>query len=74
MNVMYVFNLKLIISQKCPVWSEWSEYGDCSVTCGSGIKTRSRECENGEAGELGCHEGGISDSTTCNTQVRKQQY
>ena len=27
-------------------YSEWSEFTDCSVSCGGGIKTRSRTCTN----------------------------
>merc|ERR1719317_917619 len=27
-----------------PYWGSWSQWSDCSVDCGSGLQTRSREC------------------------------
>ena len=30
-----------------PVFSEWAVWSDCSVTCDSGERTRSRECTEG---------------------------
>ncbi|XP_070203267.1 ectin-like [Littorina saxatilis] len=38
---------------KCPptricetTWLEWGEYGQCSETCGAGVKSRSRRCRS----------------------------
>ncbi|XP_069502497.1 SCO-spondin-like [Ambystoma mexicanum] len=44
-------------------WSEWSPWSMCSVSCGGGEQTRTRECR-----QLEC-EGRSVQSKTCNTQV-----
>jgi len=27
-------------------WSSWTEWGSCSVTCGVGLRTQQRKCDN----------------------------
>ncbi|CAF0913672.1 unnamed protein product [Adineta ricciae] len=37
------------LNRPCPIdgeWSTWSNYSACSVTCGTGVYTRVRECNN----------------------------
>ena len=51
--------------QKCPDWTKWSEWTQCTKTCGGGQKSRQRDCLlNYERGsnDFGCI--GESDETT----------
>ncbi|XP_020632778.1 SCO-spondin-like, partial [Orbicella faveolata] len=56
---------------KCPVnggWSKWSNWTECSVTCGAGIMSRERHCDNpapANGGSL-C-EGRHRDTKSCVT-------
>ena len=54
---------ELVIKSVCPfvAWGEWGNYGDCSVTCGPGERTRSRVCQNRIPDELECE--GLSEQT-----------
>ncbi|XP_053376702.1 SCO-spondin-like [Mercenaria mercenaria] len=49
---------KLCERQLCPVhggWSEWSEFGQCSVTCGMGMTKRLRSCSKPPPSRFGDH-------------------
>ncbi|XP_050404334.2 uncharacterized protein LOC126820417 isoform X1 [Patella vulgata] len=59
--------------EECPElvnggWSKWS-YTSCSVTCGQGIRTRFRHCNNPTPTNGGAYcEGHVSDAINCNQQ------
>ena len=52
-------------------WSAWADEGDssgqCSVTCGDGVKTQTRQC-NDFIGVGGC-DGDETQQITCNLQA-----
>ena len=49
----------------CPIWSNWSRWGDCSAVCNGGIQSRNRACIGGE--EEDCS-GPATDEQQCNLQ------
>ncbi|XP_022779250.1 collagen alpha-1(I) chain-like [Stylophora pistillata] len=54
----------------CPIdgnWSDWKEWSDCPVTCGGGVKERSRTCTNppAKSGGKPCP-GDSEESRACN--------
>ena len=48
-------------------WGQWSPFGDCSATCGTGTRTRNRFCNGGNLGSAGCPVGNEREITTCNS-------
>ncbi|XP_069103311.1 cartilage intermediate layer protein 1-like isoform X2 [Argopecten irradians] len=53
----------------CPVygvWTTWSGWAVCDVTCGSGTQQRTRVCQKASLSDLDCV-GSSSQSQTCNT-------
>ncbi|XP_033736371.1 uncharacterized protein LOC117324562 [Pecten maximus] len=48
-------------------FSNWSAYGACTMTCGSGTKTRTRTCNNpSPVGSGSACVGSTTDTTSCN--------
>jgi len=58
-------------TQPCPVhgnWGSWSNYSECSETCGGGVQNRSRDCDDPKpinGGDI-CP-GNDSETQNCNT-------
>ena len=44
----YIDFLQICLLPIQAAWSEWSDFTECSTTCGGGTKSRTRECRNHE--------------------------
>ena len=48
------------------VWTEWSEWDDCSAPCGIGAQNRNRTCIPPKFGGVDCV-GNYTETALCNT-------
>ena len=47
-------------------WSDWSDWSVCSMTCGTGMKKRSRSCSEPTPTQLGLNcDGDTNDYNLC---------
>uniref|UniRef100_A0A8D0HKZ0 ADAM metallopeptidase with thrombospondin type 1 motif 14 n=1 Tax=Sphenodon punctatus TaxID=8508 RepID=A0A8D0HKZ0_SPHPU len=56
-------------------WSSWSKFGSCSRTCGGGVRSRSRSCNNPPPAYGGRHcPGTMYEYQVCNTEECRGPY
>ena len=67
-----LFEREICNPESCPVYTEWSEWSQCTVTCGGGSQERKRACVSltdvKHHQELIC-EGEPIQSRSCNDQT-----
>ncbi|XP_041117871.1 A disintegrin and metalloproteinase with thrombospondin motifs 3-like isoform X3 [Polyodon spathula] len=56
-------------------WGSWNKFGSCSRTCGGGVRSRSRQCNNPPPayGGRDCH-GSAFEYQICNTEECRGPY
>ncbi|CAE7739327.1 Sspo [Symbiodinium sp. CCMP2592] len=50
------------------VWANWTEWGQCSASCGGGVQSRSRYISRPKVGEAEDCEGPLNETQACNEQ------
>ena len=63
--VLLLFSIFVFVVVDCKL-SEWTEWGTCNQTCGTGTQNRSRHIEI-KATRRGKCEGNLAESQVCNT-------
>lgn len=69
------FEVKECNTQPCPInggYSKWTEFSQCTVSCGSGTRQRNRSCSNPQprhGGKKCSHLGSSIEIEICNTNL-----
>ena len=50
------------------MFTEWQNWNECSLFCGSGEQIRYRKCDNGNIGSPGCEKELSENERICNTE------
>ena len=64
-----LFEREICNSDLCPVYTEWSDWSQCSVTCGGGSQERFRTCVNLETRSNLICEGASQETRKCHTNT-----
>lgn len=72
-----LYRLKVVNCWHCYLsvdggYTEWSEFSECTVTCGGGVRERTRECSNPapENNGIDCEKlGPAKESDICNNEA-----
>ncbi|CAG2234180.1 unnamed protein product [Mytilus edulis] len=67
-SINQLCGLKILIVEDGSRWSAWSEYSSCSLTCGGGVQSRSRLCNDPVPNRYGqnCTDNDV-EQQMCNT-------
>ena len=58
----------------CPYLSLWSDWGQCSATCGHGTRTRNRECIGPDNNYAKCYAALTEDELCMTAECSKFNY
>ena len=72
MTDIFFLSLPVILA---PTWGEWEQWGDCTVACGGGTRTRVKSCNDADTSDTETCEGDTPTETgSCNNvNCRKLQ-
>ena len=66
--VDHQFRVESCNNNQCPFYRECNDFSGCSVACKGGTKTCTRQCQNGNIGDIGCASDLQIRTEECNPQ------